>query len=362
MQLGSFNLHEFIDTLRWRRERLGIDMDGRATRIVKLSKGRGGAWAIESFTELDIDLFHASAIDKQRFKLTVRKIGNGLNNVAVNAEHPSLRVRRMSFARMPERDLLEAIRWNFREHIEGTIEKYIVGYTPLEEASEEGRVPVMAYGLSSEAIDEYLKSFKGLGLKLVSLEPAASALLMAFHVNRVLEDNSRHVCVAFGDNMTLFSVMQGHSVLFCRPLPGINHEALTRLVMRNLNLEASRAAEVVKKWSVAEEVGAALDAEGDDLMRRLETTIGHYYSQLAIEMQRSIDAFCIMYGVDRVDKIHICGMGIRYAGMVEHMSRTLGVETTVFNPFKTLMEPANMTAQMEKVAPMYAVAVGLAIP
>lgn len=362
MHFGTFNIREFIDNIRWRRERLGIDMDGRTTRIVKLSRKQAGAWQVESFAEVDVDLLHSSAIDVQRFKLSVKKIGGGLNSVAVNAEHPSLRVRRMSFARMPERDIMEAIRWNFREHIEGAIDKYVVGYTPLEETSEEGRMPVMAYGLSSEAVEEYSKAFKALGLKLVSLEPAASALLAVFHANRLLEDNQRHVCVAFGSTMSLFSVMQGHSVLFCRPLPGINREALMRLVMRNLNLEADRAEEVLNRWTGDELPDGGGDSEDDALMRKLETSVGHYYSQLAIEMQRSIDAFCIMYGVEGVDVIHICGTGIRYRDMIEHMRTNLGIETRILNPFKSLMEPARLTEQMERIAPMYAVAVGLAIP
>ncbi|MFH1830840.1 MAG: pilus assembly protein PilM [Pseudomonadota bacterium] len=357
MKIGAFDLHEFIDGIRWRRERLGVDIDGKAVRIAKVKRRSDGGYSVAAFTEIDIDLMQADDLKKQRFKLAIRHIGEGLNRVAVKAEHPSLRVRRMNFAKMPDGDLLEAIRWNFREHVEGNIEKYIVGYSPLEGVAEEGeRIPILAYGLASEVIDDYLQLLTSLGLKPVSLEPSASALLASFHANGILSDDRYHVCVSFGEVMSLFSVMRGTLVLFWRPLLGIHHEALIKFVMRNLNLESDEARRVLTSWS------SGAKSSNDDLMHRIETTIGLFFSQLVIEMQRSIDAFCIMYGVDRVDTIHICGMGAKYPGVTEHMQTNLGVETDIFNPFKNLMDPIKQTDEVTRVAPLYAVAVGLAIP
>ncbi len=358
MKIGGREIRELLAGLRRRKERLGIDIDGRAVRIVRVDRRPEGTHAVTSFGELPIDLLHSSAVDRQRFKLTVRQLGGGLQCVALNAEHPSLRVRRMNFAKMPERDLIEAIRWNFREHIEGPIEKYIVGFTPLDEPSEDGRVPIIAYGLAMEAVDDYSKLMRSLGFKTVSLEPSASALLAAFNANGMLKDGKIHVCVCFGDATTIFSVMRNRSVLFCRPLPGVSNESLARLVMRNLSLDAEKAHKTVGLWMR----GQSEPLPDDGLMRRIETTVGHFFSQMSIEMQRSIDAFCIMYGVERVDRISVCGMGTFYPGLVEHLRKTLGIATEVFNPFERLMDPSRQTPDVLRVAPMYAVAVGLAIP
>lgn len=359
MKRVALGIRDLLERVRWGRERLGVDVDGHTVRIVRLIHADGGGFRVASFGQLDIDLIHANPIERQRFKLYLGQLGGKIERVAVNVEHPSLRVRRMTFAKMPERDLLEAIRWNFREHIEGPIEKYVVGFTVLDEGAEEGRVSLMAYGLASEALEEQVKIMKLLGLKPVSIEPSASALLASFHANKLLDDGRRHVCIAFGDTMTLFSVMHGHSLLFCRPLPGCSSDALQRLVMRNLNIDVEHARKAIQSW-----IGGAQDAAGDTdgVMRKLQTTVGHFYSQLMIEIQRSIDAFCIMYGVDRVDAIHLCGGGVFYPGLVDHMRRTLGVETELFNAFAKLMEPGRLTAEAARAAPIFAVAVGLAIP
>jgi len=347
-----------LDARLWRRERLGVDVDGKSTRIVRMAKSDTGAPSVAAYGDLDIDLIHSNEAERQRFKLAAKQLGEGLQRIAMNVEHPSLRIRKMNFAKMPEQDLLEAIRWNFREHIEGPMEKYVVGYTPLE-GDEVERISIVAYGMTSEAIEEYTNVVKSVGYKPISLEPTATALLASMDVNGLLEDGQRHVCVIFGYNTTLFSVMQRGSLLFCRPLPGVNNEALARLIMRNLNIDAQKAYQAIDAW-----MGKAAEGEpsSEELMKKLDTTVGHFFSQMVIEMQRSIDAFCIMYSVEHVDAIHLCGMGVLYPGMVEHVGSTLGVQTSVFNPFERVMDPAAQTEEVRRVAPLYAVAVGLAIP
>ncbi len=359
MKISLFGVRELLESLRWGRERLGIDIDGHSVRMVRLDHGLEGGFRIVSFGQLDVDLFHSNLLEKQRFKLSVKQLGGGIDRIAANIEHPSLRVRRMTFAKMPERDILEAIRWNFREYIEGPIDKYVVGFTLLDDVFSEGKLTLMAYGLAADALDEHLKLLKSLGLRPISLEPSGSALMASFRANGILEDGKRHVCIAFSDTTAIFSVMKGRSLLFCRPLPGSSNDALARLVMRNLNLDNEKAKKAIQSW-MAGATDSASSEEG--LMRRIQTTVGHFYSQLMIEIQRSIDAYCIMYGVDRVDTIHVCGMAVFYPGLVDHMRSTLGIETSVFNPFERLMEPHRQTPEIMKAAPLYAVAVGLAIP
>ncbi len=353
------SLKEMFDTWLWKRERLGIELDGHATRIVRLKKSPAGSYSVAAYGELDIDLAHANEAEKQRCRLALKQLGEGIQRAAVNIEHPSLRIRRMNFAKMPENDIIEAIKWNLREQIEGPMEKYVVGHTPLNIEEGDERMSIVAYGVSSEAVDEYAKMVRSLGFRPIAVEPTATALLASMHANGILADNKRHVCVLFGDAATLFTVMKGSSLLFCRPLAGINNDALSRLVMRNLNIDAEKARAAIDRWMRKAPTAETVE---DELAKRLDTTVGHFFSQMVIEMQRSIDAFCIMYSVEHVDVIHLCGMGVLYPGVLEHVRKTLGVETRIFNPFAGLTSPSWATDEVNRVAPLYAVALGLAIP
>ncbi|MFH0799343.1 MAG: pilus assembly protein PilM [Pseudomonadota bacterium] len=367
IDFSSLDLKQWKALFRKEPERIGLEVEGRSVRIARVVEGSDGGFVLSSFGDLDIDLRHASVMEQQRFRSAMRQIGGGLTRVAVSIEHPTLCIRKMVFAKMPDSDLREAIRWNFREQVEGSIDQYVVGFTPLDEYSEANRIALMAFGLSQEAIKEHIALMKSLGLKAVSLEPVATALLASFHMNGILSDGNCHVCVAFGNMVTQFIVMRGRSLLFSRPLSGINGEALLKLVMQNLNLDEGHAREALSSWmkgKAEESAEGALPGEAAGLSeqdRIMDATVGQLLSLMVIEVQRSVDAFCIMYAVDRVEDLYVCGSGVYYPGLVTHMQKTLGIETRIFNPFKRLLPPERQTADVVRRAPLYAVAVGLAI-
>lgn len=362
MKLGKYDLSELIQLFNRQPERVGIELEDRNVRIVRIAKNKEKQLRIMGFSELNLDIRQSGLVDKQRFRTTVRKIGGGLQRVAGNMEHPTLRVRRMDFAKMPESDLLEAIRWNFREHVDVPIEKYVVGYTPIEGFAEKNRLALVAYGVSEDAVIEYSDLIKSYGLKLVALEPAATALLAAFNANGVLQDGKCHVCISFGSLTTYFVVMKGTSMLFSRPLSGASFDSMVKLVVRNMNLEVKDARALLDDYLESSARSSKIPVNETEKFKEIKMTVGHFFSQMVIEIQRSIDAFCIMYGLERVDQIHICGQGIRYPDVVSYIKKTLGVETNMFNPFDKLMDAEQKSDDTLRYAPLYATAVGLAIP
>lgn len=363
-----FDFSEFKTLFSKHPDRLGVEIDKRAVWIVRTQKGEDGKPAVAAFGGLDINLWHAGVMEQQRFRSAIRQIGMGLTKAAVNIEHPSLRIRRMVFAKMPESDILEAIRWNFREQVEGAIEKYVVGWTLLKEDAGQNRVPVMAFGVSGDAMKEYSALAKSMGLKLKSLEPSSTALLAIFHANGILDDGKYHVCVNFGDTISQFIVLGGASLMFSRPLAGVSGDALLYLLMKNLNIGESEARNGLDSWVAKGEANEEMTDGSEDpvkvqnFSRQIGITMGHFLSQLVIEVQRSIDAFCVMYGIDRVDKIHISGLGAAWPEIAAHMTKSLGIETVIFNPFERLLDPARQTNEVRKAAPFYSVAAGLALP
>ncbi len=362
MNLGDYDLRNLVKYLQRPKDRIGIGVDGGAVRIVRARGSIEAGFRLENFAELDIDVMNADSLEQQRFRSAARQVGGGLMKAAMNIEDPTLRIRKMAFAKMPERDLIEAIRWNFREHIEIPIEQYSVGYTILSDDEGEGRMEVIAYGLAESAIAESVALMKGLGFKLVSLEPTATALLTSFYINGILNDGGYHVCIAFADNITHFTVMKDENLLFSRPLAGVNKNALTKLIMRNLNMGESAAEKALDLWSRGPLPSEGAVGEEENRGHRIDMTTAHFFSQMVIEVQRSIDAFCLMYRVDNVNAIHISGSGIFFPGIAEHLGRSLGVNTNMFDPFKNIIGESDYTEEIKKRAPLFSVAVGLAIP
>ncbi|MBI4367436.1 MAG: pilus assembly protein PilM, partial [Deltaproteobacteria bacterium] len=84
-----------------------------------------------------------------------------------------------------------------------------------------------------------------------------------------------------------------------------------------------------------------------------------FYTQLLLEMQRSIDGFIALYPGGEVKRIYVCGGGSALPNLASHLSKNLGIATDLFNPFQRIVDPEG---KAPAVPALYAVAVGLAMP
>ena len=346
----------FDITSLWKRrpDRLGLDFDQRSMRIVRLKRASESTFSLASCGHLAVSVRQATPLDQQRIGAFIRQTGGGLMRAAVNIEDPSLRIRRMSFAKMPERDLIEAIKWNFREHIDCPIEEYEVGYAQIDGWGEADRFTCSAFGVAKKAVKEYAELMRRIGIKLVSLEPQATALLAAFDYNINWVPKEAVVCICLGDFTSHFTVMAEGQLLFSRPMPQVSFEALKRYISRDLNLDESGAEDILFSNLTGAETDVALRPE-------LAETMSSFFSQLVVETQRSIDAFAILFGVERVDSIYLCGIGAYCPGIVAHMQKSLGVKTQIFDPFANI-STEGIDPSVKGRSALFAAAFGLAIP
>lgn len=358
MELPSITIKGIKSLLKRKPPRIGIDIEGHSARIVRLDRNEDGDLVLGAFAEVKFD-FSAPVDALSEFQIAAKRIAKGNFKVAVSIDHPTLRIRRMVLPKMPDADLLQAIKWNFREHVEITMDKYTVGYVPLVSDKEENKVSLIAFGVAEEIITEYMIKFKLLGLKPVSIEPVSSALLASLKMNGVLDDGLHHVAISFGRAITNFVVYKDNELLFSRPLAGISTDALIKKIGRDLAMSEKDSAEMVQNWMFPVVKEGVPPAEPIPMFL---ATVRHFFSQVVIEVQRSIDAFSLLYGIDKIDKIHVCGYGVRYPMMIDHIEKTLAIPTTVFDPFEKILDKTMGAAGSPADAPLYAVAVGLAIP
>lgn len=361
IDLKSIDINKISGFFRKKPQRVGVEVEGGKARLVRIVKNGVDGYLISGFAEIDFELDSFSIAEKEAFHVQMLRLAYGVQHVAVNIEDQSLRLRRMVFPKMPDQDMQEAIKWNFREHIEVPIEDYLAGCLPLSGGVEGNKVAVVAYGVSRHATDRYLLRFKSLGFKVAALEPVASALHMSFYTCGMLQDDKCHSCMAFGNKMTHFVIFRGRELLFSRPLSQINRDGVVRQIMRDANLIEGVVQDMMSNWIAGKEPGTGLELS-IDVIGKFHATVKHFMSQMVIEIQRSIDAFSILYGLEKVDSLHVAGQGSFYPGLVEHVQKSLGIKTEVFNPFLSLLDKTSVTEEVLKLGPLYAVATGLAMP
>ncbi|MBI2342009.1 MAG: hypothetical protein HYU98_04675 [Deltaproteobacteria bacterium] len=155
----------FINQFLKSKESIGCDIGAKAVKFVHL-KRNGRGLILQSAGIIEADLLGGNEIAIQRVKAYFKDNGIAGHRVNVNIEDETLRIRLMDLPVMPQNDMKIAIRWNFREYVEGSIDKYTVNFSEISTVKNEGfKRPVVAYGVSSESVDKIINIVKQVGLR-----------------------------------------------------------------------------------------------------------------------------------------------------------------------------------------------------
>jgi len=84
---------------------------------------------------------------------------------------------------------------------------------------------------------------------------------------------------------------------------------------------------------------------------------------LLLEIQKTFDFFKATAASDRIDRIMLCGGASRVEGFAEALRERFDTEVEQFDPFRQVAIDAKKLglANLDEVAPLAAVAVGLAL-
>jgi len=335
---------------------IGIEIGSDSSRVVTLSKATDAnlKHTLEGFGTIESALDESSSSMKY-FGDSLNKIGRGRRRLAISVNDTSIRIRRMVLPRMPDGDTVEAIRWNFREHVDIPMEEYTVGYIPLNYKVDGNKVAVLAYGISKKVLNYYTRLFLTIGYNVVSVEPVPSAMLASLSLNGKLIDDACCVSLYFSYSLSNFAVFRGEDLLFSRPLHVSDYTEIVRAIASASELDASSSKSALRAWMGLSNADSLPETED------IKAVINKFYSNMVIEVQRSIDAFCVLYGMEKMECIYLCGLGALYPDLDSYMNKTLGVRTEIFNPFDGI----NVGEDGEKVISernsfLYPVAMGLA--
>ena len=343
------------------KQHIGLDIGTYYMKVVQLESTEHG---FRLFKKNILNIRNDIGKDgfSRKIQTFLQKKGYFLNGkFAVNIEHPSLLIRRMDLPKMPDRDLDTAIRWNFREFVEGSPDDYFISYSHIKGFDVPEKVPLCAYCVSRETVSALQEMMQKVGVRLSSIEPNATALLAVFNHVINWDRGKYYVILDLGFSVSNFIVVGNGSLMFSKPLSNLNGRKLISLLSKSIAVEESEAerilGETLLKWN---ERVKNVSVEESELLAMVKETISQFVSLIVVEVQRSIDSFCLMYKRERVDKIYLCGGGIDLPDIDKRFTSGLGVKAEVFNPFSKIMDVDESI--YDSMAPMYTLAVGLALP
>jgi len=292
---------------------VGLDIGSKACKIVQLAYNKTAHPTLEK-----CDIINTGTEDEEfegnlKYYMKENKVANSL--VASSIDDVSMKIRKMELPKMPDADMIEAIKWNFRDIVDGDVEDFTINFSRIKEYEDHdiAKVEMMAYAISKKVVQDFQFRIQKLGLEPFYIEPSAVCLASTLERNHG-DDDLYTAGVNIGHHYSIFYVIGKRVFVFSRPLTNINLELYEK------------------------------DKKG-------------FNQKLAIEIQKSIDTFKVNFKMEEIHHLYLSGGGALIPEIDTYLNTNLGIKTEMLNPFATL---SNVEAFEGIEPPLFAQAVGLA--
>lgn len=306
---------------------LGIDIGQSSVKMVLVNKEKEGNFFLENIGEAKLELNESNQNDLGKRWEEVGKViktiisDSKIKTKQVVAALPENEVisRLVRLPPLKDSEIMDALRFEAETFVPYPLEEVSLDYEIIEK-DEAGRLNVFVIAARNELISAYIKLFKSLGLELMALEsPSVAFRRMARNSVGSIE---RLVVLNIGEKFSdIFNVYKGN-VYFSRSLP-IGGESLTRAVSLGLGLDLASAEEYKKAYGIKEE----------ELEGKIRVATMPVFNSITDEVRKAIALFVEDSGGKTVQLLVLSGGGANMPGMAEELTRTLGVEVQISQPF-----------------------------
>jgi type IV pilus assembly protein PilM len=179
------------------------------------------------------------------------------------------------------------------------------------------KISILLIAVPKEIISKYQRIAKALNLKLVGLESESFSLARSLVGN----DNGTVMLVDFGAMNTSLTVID-RGYVFMSHSADLSGKEITKMVSRSLNVQPQRAEEL-KKTSGVSSVGYE---------KGLTQIVSPFIEKLVNGIERMNGLFMKKEG-RRIEKIVLTGGSSNLPGLSEYLTKSIGVEVVIGNPF-----------------------------
>ncbi|PIY78614.1 MAG: hypothetical protein COY82_01535 [Parcubacteria group bacterium CG_4_10_14_0_8_um_filter_35_7] len=357
------------------RSYLGVDIGKSSIKVVELANEKGNPLLVTyGFSEQTIDLVKSDSKEDEekmvyllteickKAQVTTTKAITALPTFAVISSI-------MSLPSMPKKDLAMAIRWQAKKIIPLPIEEMVLDWkilstteikkgakekeTPLsspfikgEEKEGKEEMKILLTGAAKNLVAKYVEIFKKANLDLLGLETEAFALIRTL----IGGDKSVIMLVNIGAATTDISVID-EGIPFLNRSIDVGGLTITRAVSNSLNVNLSHAEQF--KYDIGVVLGEGKKGE-------IPQTIENAISPIVNELKYCINLYQGQSG-KTVEKVILGGGSALLLNLVSYLSQILNIKVYIGDPWARIIYPEDLKPVLTKIAPRFAVAVGLAM-
>ena len=263
-------------------------------------------------------------------------------------------VKKVTFDRMDESELHDLIQDEAEKYLpfdDMTMVNYdcqILGDNPYNPT----QMDVLLVVAKKDIIEGYTEAIEESGLIPVIMDVDTFALETMYEENYAFDENDIAVLINIGASITNLNAVKGGESIFTRDFT-IGGNFVTEAIAKKMNVSFEDAEE------------AKITGFGDDEQARRISRDGliAYADMICSEIERSVDYFRSTFSGESIGQVLLSGGGALIPGMAADLSRRLGLEVEMINPFKNITCNKKILDKEEadSLGPIAAVGVGLAL-
>lgn len=336
---------------------VGLDIGSSYIKAVQLNEIRSG-YELELFDMLPISpelIVEGSIIDAIRLteaiKEFLRKAKVKTKNAVISISgHSSVIIKRISLPEMSEEELGESIKFEAEQYVPFDIEDVNLDFQILGPKEEAGQMDAILVAVKKDVINDYVSVVREAGLSTIIVDVDAFALENMYGINYEIEPGRNVALVNIGASTMNINILRGGVSEFTRD-SSIGSNVHTDSLQKEFNISYEEA-ERLKRGEAVEK------AKPDDAY----SVIMDASNEIFGEVSRSLDYFRSSTPLAEVTEVILSGGCSLIKDFPGALAEKVNIPVRVAEPFKNIAIPRKFdTVYIEEIAPIAAVAVGLAI-
>ncbi|MEA3323131.1 MAG: type IV pilus assembly protein PilM, partial [Patescibacteria group bacterium] len=258
-------------------------------------------------------------------------------------------VRIVTIPQMKDEEIAEAIKWEIEAAIPLSIDQVYYDWQALDRrlTKDEKQMDVIVAAVSKKFINNLIRLLKRANLTVYGFEIESVA-----QANSLLRDDEKGITtmiIDIGDKSTSFVITVDNIPVFTSNIP-LSAESMTKTIEQTFGITYKEAENIKITYGI----GSVL--KNDHVFQAAESVVENF----VVEAQKSIDFYLtgLTYS-DTIDRIIICGGGAKTIGLAPYLSRRLGHNIELGNPWVNMnfkgVPPMDRGASVQ-----YATVIGLA--
>lgn len=256
-------------------------------------------------------------------------------------------IRPLQLPHMDRGDIEQAIRFEAEQYVPVPITDLYIDYEVINQDKAGEHIDVLMVAAPRAIVDSYIKLFDYLGLEIEALDTSLGAIVRALETSGLF--NGPTLVVDFGSRSIDMAVFD-NSLRLTGSVP-FGGDDFTQSLVKDLAIKPDQANEIKYKFGLG----------SSDLQAKIQAALAQQLKTFTAEVKK-IDKFYQDRSESHapVAKMILTGGSARLPGLIEFLTKELGIEVIIGDPWINLNQ-RHLEAVKPLEAPAYTTAIGLAL-